>query len=143
MGYFRSSKLIILLFFVFIFIFTPVVTAAYQIGAFYVQHRVYEDGRKFNRYYFEILDDLGNFIPGGDVVDKATVKIYVNTNDEVTISAVAWDPDYDFLAGWFDDFAGKGIGPGFYRNPGCIPGILYPGGHRRFFCRHQYAKKRI
>jgi hypothetical protein len=67
MRYFRSLGLTVLTLFVLIFIFAPAATAAYQLGGFSVQYRVYEDGRKFNRYYFEIYDEQGNFIP--DIFD--------------------------------------------------------------------------
>jgi len=102
MRYLRSLGLTVLTLFVLIFIFVPAATAAYQLGGFSVQYRVYEDGRKFNRYYFEIYDEQGNYIPGGDVVNKSTVKIYDPNDNVVNISDVLWDPDYDFLAGDFN-----------------------------------------
>lgn len=102
MRHFRKLGLTVLTLLVLIFIIVPAATAAYQLGGFSVQYRVYEDGSKFNRYYFEIYDEQGNFIPGGDVVDKSTVKIYDPNDKIVSISDVTWDPDFDFLGGNFN-----------------------------------------
>lgn len=46
--------------------------AAYQLSYMYVSHRIYEDGRDFNRMLFQVVDAPGAF-PTSNVVKSVTL----------------------------------------------------------------------
>lgn len=46
---------------------------AYNLQLWYVQHRIYEDGRDFNRFSFAVSDDSNNYVLEEDAVQSATL----------------------------------------------------------------------
>lgn len=52
---------------------------SYQIGYWSIQHRKYEDGREFNRLYFEINDEDGNLVLEDIVSSVELIDPYNNT----------------------------------------------------------------
>jgi hypothetical protein len=64
--------------------------AEYYLASFYVQHRKYEDGKDFNRFYLRFNDDVGNPVEN-DVLLSA--KLYDPTKAEVEILELAYTFD--------------------------------------------------
>jgi len=89
------------------FILAETASAAYQVGNVYVQHREYEDGRSFNKAYFEILDQNGFSIPNVDVVNEA--KLYDPNSNQVNIPEWTAEPDIDIFTGYYDMDNGRWI----------------------------------
>ena len=47
--------------------------AAYQIGYMYIQYRVDQDGRHYNKLYFEMKTDSGAYISNTNMVTGVTL----------------------------------------------------------------------
>ena len=88
-------------------VFCSSTVMAYQLANVYVQRRVHEDGRQWNKLNFEVLDEAGNFISDVDVV--TSVNLYDPSENDVDLSRVGLDPDLDFLSGRYDTNNSKWI----------------------------------
>ena len=75
--------------FTFIFAVAQPVSAAYDLSYMYIQHRVNEDGTEYNRLYFELKDDQGQYV-ANDIVTN--VKLYDPNDGDVNFS----DPSFEF-----------------------------------------------
>lgn len=69
----RKQLLIIVFGIVLTFGFVGQAASAYYLEWWYVQHRVYEDGRDFNRLNFALVDESGNY-PTADPVATVTLR---------------------------------------------------------------------
>jgi len=99
---FKSLFLVIV-----ISVFPGMAIEAYQIPEFgmYIQYRHNEDGSEFNRLYFEIQDDAGDWISDGNVVTD--VKLFDPNNKMVDLVEVGFGGLIDFIAGGFNLTSGQ------------------------------------
>lgn len=96
-----------LLLFIVISVFPGMAIEAYQIPEFgmYIQYRHNEDGSEYNRLYFEIQDDAGDWISDGNVVTD--VKLFDPNDAMVNIVEVGFGGLIDFIAGRFNLTSGQ------------------------------------
>ena len=74
--------------------------AAYQIGYMYIQNRVHQDGRHYNKLYFEMKTDSGAYISNTNVVDA--VKLISPEQEEVDLGPLVFQPNYEIILGQYD-----------------------------------------
>jgi hypothetical protein len=103
--------------------------AAYRIGYFHVQSRIYEDGTKFNRFYMDFRDE-NNQLLAEDLLDSSSVVLTDPNGQRLPVQDLVFYIDRE-LDGKYDD--AKGIwqyNPDFVPMPGycaVVPGVLVPG----------------
>jgi hypothetical protein len=127
----KAKRLIGLLSVVFTFGLFSQAMAAYQPYC-YVQNRVYEDGRKFNRFWLEFRDENNVSVPG-DLLQAGSLVLTDPNGQEVAVQDLVFTSDRE-LDGAYD--GKKGIwtyDPYFfnvYGYSGVMPGTLLPGDYR-------------
>lgn len=85
----------------------------YEIAFFHVQHRVYEDGRDFNRAGFGMRTAAGE-LPVEDVVSGVTLY---DPEGQPVMSDINLDPmNYSVMNGRYDDMTGQWLYDGVFSN---------------------------
>jgi hypothetical protein len=78
-------------------------SAAYRLSSMNISHRVYEDGRKFDRLWIYLKDEAGHYAEA-DLLTSAVLKY--NDNNTVEITRDSMSPD-DYWWGYYDAGAGQ------------------------------------
>jgi hypothetical protein len=94
-----------LLFFLCIFTIIDSAIAAYEFGTVYIQYRHNEDGSEYNRLYFEVKDDSGNWISDGNIVTD--VKLFDPNDKLVSLSGSRFGGLIDIIPGRFNLASGQ------------------------------------
>ena len=104
-------------------VFAVEASAAYRLSSMNISHRVYEDGRKFDRLWIYLKDELGRYAEA-DLLTSAVLKY--NDNNTVEITKDYMSPD-DYWWGYYDATAGQWRYDGvFYEQTGYIYTITGP-----------------
>lgn len=72
---------------------------AYKLGGVFLQHRVYEDGQKFNRLYAEVQDDAGNPVSNPNLFQK--VLLYGPNGSPIPLTKKNSAIEIG-MTGWYD-----------------------------------------
>jgi hypothetical protein len=107
----RSLLLAVLLVLVFGFFSQAM---AYKLGSVSLQHRVYEDGRNFNRLYVEVQDDAGNFVSNPGLFKN--VQLYNPSGIQIALTTKKAAIE-EGLTGWYDIGVGQWQYPSSFYSP--------------------------
>jgi hypothetical protein len=102
--------------------------ADHQFGTVYIQYRHNEDGSEYNRLYFEIKDDSGNWISDGNLVTD--VKLFDQNDNPVNLSQGRFQELLDLISGSFNTGSAQWVFDSSYPSSGFhynISDPLIPG----------------